>query len=349
MLKYPHFIGAIQEFVDKYLAYPALRHLGYKMRIVDTELAKEKIEYSLMPGTKTWLSNQYKAFDLTLTSLIPLTFRMPNKLGNTTATYQDLYNKKKTSLGNGYFFYDDMYACANHAIEMYPDYVRNVRGRFPLVFIDEAQDNNTQDVLIERLFNDISCIYQRFSDSYQAIYDFHNANGQNTFGNDANRRSSINIGDSKRFPAQHLGLINQFKLSTISMTALSSNPKSPLQIITYSETTKSQIILHFLGLVDTHFEREDNPIVKIVGFVGQSDNPQNHIGSYIENYKKTRKSEKSDALIELVHTLRANPKLNMNKAFYQILGFIIKKHEISYENDTLRLQKKSSIGIGNNI
>jgi superfamily I DNA/RNA helicase len=343
LLKYPHFIGTIQEFVDKYLAYPAVRHLGYKIRIVDTELAREKIEFSLTYGTKTWLANQHKSFDLKLTSVEPLAFIMPDRLSETTATYQDLYTKKKNSLECGYFFYDDMYAFANYALEMYPDYIRNVRGRFPLVFIDEAQDNdNKQDVLLESIFNDQSCIYQRFGDSDQAIYDFNGANGQNTFGASADRQSSININDSKRFPAKHLDLINIFKLSSIGLTALSNEPKIVPQVITYSATTKSQVISNFLDLIDIHFESRENPIVKIVGFVA-TPNQQSHIGVYIENYKKTRKTDKLDTLIELVYSLRDTPKLELNKAFYQIVGFIIKKHDIQHENDILHPQKKSSI------
>lgn len=344
LLKYPHFIGTIQEFVDKFLAYPVIRYLGYKVRVVDTNLAKEKIKLSLNHATKKWIENQHKPFDLTLTSVEPLDFKMPDSLKDKTKpTYQDLYNKKKMSLERGYFFYDDMYAFANYALQMYSDYSRNVRGRFPLIFIDEAQDNGqTQDTLLEKLFNDPSCIYQRFGDSDQAIYDFHSENGQNTFGSDTNRQSTINIGDSKRFPTQHLELIKHFKLSITGITALPSVPKLMPQIIIYSATTKSQVVTHFLNLIDTHFDKNDNPIVKIVGFVG-SENQGTHIGSYIANYKRTRKTDKLETLIELVYAQRAVPKIDVNEVFYQIIGFIIKKHDISYENDMLRLQKKSSI------
>lgn len=103
LLKYPHFIGTIQEFVDKYLAYPIIRNLGYKARIVDTELAREKINNSLSFKTKSYLERKNTFIDLTITSINPLQFEMPKGLSQIAHTYTELYDKKNNLLKTGIF------------------------------------------------------------------------------------------------------------------------------------------------------------------------------------------------------------------------------------------------------
>jgi superfamily I DNA/RNA helicase len=259
-----------------------------------------------------------------------------------SATYSNLHDARKASIEDGYFFYDDMYAFANYAMEMYPNYINNVRNRFPLIFIDEAQDNNkTQDDLLEKIFNDEHCIYQRFGDSDQAIYDFQNAEGADTFGTNTDRLSDINISDSKRFPTEHITLINKFKCSAINLTALSVEPKLSPQIIYYTDTCKQQVVRNFLNLIDSHFNYEDQPVVKIIGFI-HKDGAQHNIGSYIENFKKYRKDKKVETLIELMHNLKCNLS-NTNTAFYSVIGFILKYNKIEYQGKRLTLQRKSAI------
>lgn len=341
LLKYPHFIGTIQEFVDKYLAYPIIRNLGYKARIVDTELARERINNSLSFKAKSYLEIKNTFIDLTITSINPLQFKMPIGLSPKAPTYTELYAKKEQSLKDGYFFYDDMYAFANYLLDSCTDYAKNIRERFPLIFIDEAQDNDSkQDNLLEKVFNDDACIYQRFGDSDQAIYSFNISDEQNTFGC---RISAINVNDSKRFPSNHIDLINKFKISSINLTALPKQPKHLPQIIMYSETTKSQVIPKFLELIDTYFEAKDCPVVKIIGFIASSENPKNSIKDYLENYEKKRKTDKIETLIELIYNLKASQHIEINKAFYKIVAFILKKHNILYDNSLLNVQKKSLI------
>ena len=42
--KYPHFVGTIQDFVDKYLALPLLRSCGLQIEAVDDEIFFEKFK-----------------------------------------------------------------------------------------------------------------------------------------------------------------------------------------------------------------------------------------------------------------------------------------------------------------
>ena len=44
LLRYPHFIGTIQTFVDRFLALPSLREMGFEVTMVDNNRLAEKAE-----------------------------------------------------------------------------------------------------------------------------------------------------------------------------------------------------------------------------------------------------------------------------------------------------------------
>ncbi|KAA6302064.1 MAG: hypothetical protein EZS26_001665 [Candidatus Ordinivivax streblomastigis] len=144
-----------------------------------------------------------------------------------------------------------------------------------------------------------------------------------------------------KVPSEHIALINKFKCSAINLTALSVEPKLSPQIIYYTDTCKQQVVRNFLNLIDSHFNYEDQPVVKIIGFI-HKDGAQHNIGSYIENFKKYRKDKKVETLIELMHNLKCNLS-NTNTAFYSVIGFILKYNKIEYQGKRLTLQRKSAI------
>jgi hypothetical protein len=66
-----------------------------------------------------------------------------------------------------------MFVWANELLDTRPEVAQTMRARFPLVFIDEAQDNSKeQAALLHRIFTDgdAPSRRQRFGDSNQAIY-----------------------------------------------------------------------------------------------------------------------------------------------------------------------------------
>jgi len=85
------------------------------------------------------------------------------------------------SIDDGLYCYEEMFVWAVDLVAQVPDFVRYIRERFPLLFIDEAQDNSEeQSALLFRLFRagDDPALRQRFGDSNQAIFD-------SVFGSDA--------------------------------------------------------------------------------------------------------------------------------------------------------------------
>jgi superfamily I DNA/RNA helicase len=74
----------------------------------------------------------------------------------------------------GYFCYDEMFVWASDLLDKAPSVVEVLRNRFPILFIDETQDNSEdQSAILNRIFMypDTAVIRQRFGDANQAIFN----------------------------------------------------------------------------------------------------------------------------------------------------------------------------------
>ncbi|MBW2254345.1 MAG: UvrD-helicase domain-containing protein, partial [Deltaproteobacteria bacterium] len=101
----------------------------------------------------------------------------------------------------GFHCYDDMFIWARDLMEECPVVVSAIRDRFPLLFIDEAQDNSeTQSAILHRVFvgGDGPVVRQRFGDANQAIF---NSVRDTAAGTDAfpDMMSKKNLPNSHRF------------------------------------------------------------------------------------------------------------------------------------------------------
>ena len=173
LTRYPHFVGTIHSFVNEYLALPWLRSKGIEVRCIDTQIALLK-RWAML---RKWLSDMLQKRKTKFDALI---YTQPNyagalwgKFGQDTAPYKALVKVARTSSERGYFCFDEMFVWANELLDKRPETARDLRQRFPLVFIDEAQDNSEeQSALLHRIFRagDAPSRRQRFGDSNQAIY-----------------------------------------------------------------------------------------------------------------------------------------------------------------------------------
>ncbi|CUI53253.1 DNA helicase II [Achromobacter sp. 2789STDY5608621] len=180
---YPHFVGTIHSFVNEYLALPWLRSKGIEVRCIDTQIALMK-RWGMVPDNTRWALQQNR---LTETCLI---YTQPDysggktgKFGPHTPTYQALVDARRAGSEQGYFCFDEMFVWANQLLDKRPETAMDLRQRFPLVFVDEAQDNSEeQSALLHRIFcaGDSPSRRQRFGDSNQAIYARPGLEGANT-------------------------------------------------------------------------------------------------------------------------------------------------------------------------
>lgn len=191
LLSYPHYIGTIHGFVNEFMALPWLRSKGYPIKAVDDEMVKKQrlscLNWNDHPQLKGWLDNQVKntkrdidisaiisswgisspAFDVVNEDGIPI-FKHPG------ASKDQLRNVVERVVANGYHRYDEMFMWANDLIDSSPTVKQHIRGRFPLVFFDEVQDNSeAQSSILHRAFieGDGTVCRVRFGDSDQEIFD----------------------------------------------------------------------------------------------------------------------------------------------------------------------------------
>lgn len=174
MLRYPHFIGTIHSLVNEFLALPWLKSNGFPIKAVDTEITRTLRWQRIPYKTRMYLERinlskscmSYDAADFGGEG-------RENLRSKSAATATTLVKICKETTMEGYFCYDEMFVWANQLLDDFPEIIPAIRERFPLVFVDEVQDNSElQSSLLHRLFikGDSPVIRQRFGDSNQAIY-----------------------------------------------------------------------------------------------------------------------------------------------------------------------------------
>lgn len=173
MLRYPHFIGTIHSLVNEFLALPWLKSHGIPIKAVDTEIT-QTIRWQRIPH-KTRIYLERNHLNKSCMSYDATDFRGEGRknLQKNTATAAKLVEICRETMKEGYFCYDEMFVWANQLIDSVPEIIPAMRARFPIVFVDEVQDNSQlQSTLLHRLFIEGKdpVIRQRFGDSNQAIY-----------------------------------------------------------------------------------------------------------------------------------------------------------------------------------
>lgn len=186
LLRYPHFVGTFQVFIDVFLAIPAyIEEFGRRPIAIDDDLYEDvarksyhQIKSNIRLGLekRTNKTNQdpvsnvsygFSNFDLVyFNSNQEKEFNCSPK----TETYKEILRWKKKLTSLGYLTFHDAYAYANRYLQRYPNWAETISRRFAYVFIDEMQDTDAyQNEIIERIFRG-RAIIQRFGDPNQTIY-----------------------------------------------------------------------------------------------------------------------------------------------------------------------------------
>jgi DNA helicase-2/ATP-dependent DNA helicase PcrA len=179
LLRYPHFVGTIHSLVNEELAAPWLRSNQFPIRAIDDEICLNVRWKKLAASTRVSLTRNKLSKDVLryINSdfyVGKIRWGKAGQLGFNTPTYQEIVSACRRASEEGYFCHDEMFVWANNLLDSCPNMVEAIRWRFPLVFIDEVQDNSErQSALLHRLFRAgrSSVVCQRFGDSNQAIYE----------------------------------------------------------------------------------------------------------------------------------------------------------------------------------
>jgi len=220
LLAYPHFIGTIQEFFNKFLGVPLLKSRGIAVSQIDDEACCSAAENMLHHGTRSYLQRQH------VKSLQGLQYKLENnKLElnipgftnpSTSGSYKNLIAIKKRLIERGFHYYHEMYAYSELAINKNSELVESIVMRFPITFIDEMQDTQKfQDELLNRIFDREKMNYQRFGDPDQAIY------GESQAGNETyNHQELKKVVTSHRFTGDIASLAKNLSLNRIPLCSV---------------------------------------------------------------------------------------------------------------------------------
>lgn len=191
-LGYPHFIGTVTAFIDRFVALPYLRGLGWPMQRIDDDvfaaiaLSRWRSKPTLLRSSRARQGGVYTverwvaALDLAA-DFVPAAAGVPERLavrkseprqpGPQSDSGRELEELKAEIVREGIYRFSDMISLAEQAIERCPTIPERLRNRFPLVLLDEAQDTNGRQLaLLDRLFGG-GTAYQRLGDQNQTLYE----------------------------------------------------------------------------------------------------------------------------------------------------------------------------------
>jgi len=368
LLSYPHFIGTIQEFVGKFIAFPLIRSDGTKINLVDTDVCVNLIYSRLRQGTRNYIDqrNQYSNvlynFDLDFANanitINVLTF--PN--GSTSRSFQNLRAVRSDLIANGYFFYRDVFTFARKALSQNKAVPLALRQRFPCVFLDEMQDTQKfQDELLCNIFplGDPELIVQRFGDPDQAIFHGTGSEEPNeSFNGKSADDMDIIVHKSHRFDNGLAGKVKPFSFNKIPLEtelsddALVTRSESHVDgsnfkhtIIVFNDDTCASVIQCFGEIVSSQFSDEckgsQRFLVKVVGAVGKKSDPkaeQLRIDHYWSEYdkSKSKSSFKESSLIEAVRYCRQLPSADWADSYQILINCVLRLLRMTSARDDER-------------
>lgn len=204
LLSYPHYIGTIHGFVNQFLALPWLRSQGYPIKFIDSDLCEKRRWAKLPQKTRMYLQNQN--IEPFAVRIVDSNFNVTKKsgtftFGTDTPTYNKLTEACKQAALEGYHCFDDMFVWGNDMINRVPTIIDVIRARFPLLFVDEAQDNSEeQSKILQRVFchGQTAVVRQRLGDANQAIFDS-TSTGEATTNRFPDESIKRELPDSHRF------------------------------------------------------------------------------------------------------------------------------------------------------
>lgn len=188
LMAYPHFTGTVTTFINKYLALPYLRGLGWSVRQIDDDaFAAEALQR--YPSFWALKSHAKKAGATVANWVEKLTLdpafddaspepkslmvrRLKGQHGADTNCGKALSNLKADLVRSGLYRYADLTALAWRALQENPSLAERLRDRFPIVILDEAQDTHGDQLrLMECIFKHERVAFQRLGDSNQTLYE----------------------------------------------------------------------------------------------------------------------------------------------------------------------------------
>ena len=312
LTSYPHFIGTIQEFVNRFLGLPYCRSNDLPVTRIDDDVCVATINRNISFGTKSYLDKRYA-------NLYELKFRFENNdlllnvpgfsQESKSKSYTELKKAKGILINNGLFFFSEMYCFAEQLVEDNPDVLSILRERFPIVLIDEMQDTQkSQDNLINQIFANESVCLQRLGDPDQALFD--NIGGDEPNESYNNKDELFEIKTSHRFGLDICEKIIGLSYNNLDQLLSVREPDRGDHlhtVFTYDEASQERVLEAFGALTA---EADPEGSWKTVKAVGGVDGESGQIRNYWSKFDKTKSatSPRPKKLIHILHICQDMPK-----------------------------------------
>ncbi len=332
LLAYPHFIGTIQEFVNKYLSVPLLRSDGIAVNQIDDEACCSTADKFLKNGTRIYLQNrhveslkslQYKIENDELKLNVP-GFANPSK----SDSYRNLEAIKSELVDRGLHYYQEMYVYSEVALDNNPDLIESICLRFPVTFIDEMQDTQKfQDELLNRIFDVERINFQRFGDPDQAIY------GESQDGNDTyNNQKLERVVTSHRFTNDIAFLAKNLSLNRIDLSSVHAETEgSRHTIFLVDQETRQSVFESFAAICSDIVPEQCDLPIKAIGAVGKFKENSLTICDYFPNYEgnQTENRFRPSKLIHYLYRAKELAKKENAKSYNLLIEAFVRCGQLS--------------------
>lgn len=302
LLSYPHFIGTIHGFINQFIAVPWLRSNGINIVAIDDELCLRRRLGKLSPALKSRLLETKRAEQMLRIrdaryDLGEITWGK-GKLGRDTLTYKAFLKACSDTTAEGFFCHDDMLIWAAEALNQTQDLVSSVRTRFPVLFLDEVQDNSDeQSRLLHQIFMEGQgpVVRQRFGDMNQAIFGRASDPEKVTAQMDAfpNADITVPVTDSHRFGSQIAKLADPLALSSPGLIGLRQHTEDDLgrqaSILLFDAANPKLVLPAFAALLLSRFTLDqcrtaDFAAIGAIHRDTNRHNTPNCVAHYLEGY-----------------------------------------------------------------
>ena len=276
-LSYPHFIGTVTSFIDRFIALPYLRGLGWTIHQIDDDvweaiaLSRWRSKQALVRysrnrehALKGFVCGLELAPDFACDQGVPprrLRVRQkPQQPGTHTATGEALEELKAEIVNSGYYRYADMLSLAQQAIDKCPLLIDRVRRRFPLVLLDEAQDTNGQQLtLLNLLFGD-GVAYQRLGDQNQTLYEDQSLDAADYWRAGAH---VIPLNDTRRFGSDIATFVSRLTPRAHQQIRSRTEPPNRRALILFDDFTIRDVLRIYAQEVRSHYGNDFTPDLDI--------------------------------------------------------------------------------------
>lgn len=303
LLSYPHFIGTLHSFFDTFIVLPWLRSQGINVKMIDADYVRNLRWKMLSPNTRTYFSNNYK--DEKVCCYFDTWGNIDWKKKGKTR--DELLGVIAESQQKGFYTFDEILYLAQKILIENPSISEGIQERFPILFIDEAQDTKSLlwDLIYRTFPNDgVWTIRQGFGDSNQAIYNDINVTEA---GTEFPRNPHLVLSESRRFDDRIACMANSVAVSKDQMHGTNNiySMRAPKHtIFLFPKEKASCVIDEFARLILSTFTDEEIESSAAIGchVIGMihnktDDTPSHHFPKGIYDYWASYDSKKASKAV----------------------------------------------------